>query len=260
MRAEHAGEPIGRVHWRRAWLCFLCALVLADARVARGQNKDDDEPEAPAAAGPGGGKEGATAPAKPVSEKAAEQAESESKDWNSMTWGELDPGRGFRIANTKLGDLWVSGYALVRYINQLPASATYLDHLGRMQTYSGRNDIEFHRALLFFRGWVFLPKLEYNITMWTVLSNQLVNIIGSVGYRFHKAFTLSVGVDGMPGIRSLVGSHPYWLAPDRTMAEEFIRPGFTTALVATGELRSPACVTKCPSATTSVSSGSRRRS
>ena len=62
-----------------------------------------------------------------------------------------------------------------------------------------------------------------------------MNIIGSVGYRFHKAFTLSVGVDGMPGIRSLVGSHPYWLAPDRTMAEEFIRPGFTTALVATGE-------------------------
>ena len=164
MRAEQPTEPIRRVHRRRAWICLLCALVLADARVASAQNKDDNEPESAAAAGPGGGKEGATGPAKPVSEKAAEQAESESKDWNSMTWGELDPGRGFRVANTKLGDLWISGYALVRYINQLPASATYFDHLGRMQTYSGRNDIEFHRALLFFRGWVFLPKLEYNIT------------------------------------------------------------------------------------------------
>ena len=215
-------------------LFALCVLVLADARDAGAQDKDDNSE--PPAGGPAGGSEGATAPARPVSEKAAAEAPSESKDWTSMTWGELDPGRGFRVANTKLGDLWISGYALVRYINQLPASQTYLDHLGRRQTYSGRNDIEFHRALLFFRGWMFLPKLEYNITMWTVLSNQLVNIIGSIGYRFHKAFTLSVAVDGMPGIRSLVGSHPYWLAPDRTMAEEFIRPGFTSALVASGEV------------------------
>ncbi len=67
---------------------------------------------------------------------------------------------------------------------------------------------------------MFLPKLEYNITIWTVLSNQLVNIIGSVGYRFHKGFALSVGVDGMPGIRSLKSVRtPYWYGkPDRTMA------------------------------------------
>jgi len=234
MRAEGGTTRITRVHRRRPWLCVLGALALVGARDAGAQEKDE-QPESPGAAGPAGGKEGATGPAKPVSEKAAEEAPSESKDWNSMTWGELDPGRGFRVANTKLGDLWISGYALVRYINQLPATQNYLDHLGRPQVYSGRNDIEFHRALLWFRGWLFLPKLEYNITMWTVLSNNLVNLIGSVGYRFHKAFTLAVAVDGMPGIRSLVGSHPYWLAADRVMAEEFARPGFTNALVATGE-------------------------
>ena len=156
-------------------------------------------------------------------------------DFATLTWAELDPGRGFRVANTKLGDLWVSGYALVRYLNQMPAGQTYFDHLGRERPVLTRNDIEFHRALLFFRGWLFLPKLEYNITVWTVNSADVLAVIGSVGYRFHRAFALSVAVDGMPGIRSLVGSHPYWLAPDRTMAEEFARPGFTNALVATGE-------------------------
>ena len=61
-------------------------------------------------------------------------------------------------------------------------------------------------------------------------------MIGALTYRFHESFNLNVGVDGMPGIRSLVGSHPYWLGHDRTMAEETMRPGFTNALWATGEV------------------------
>lgn len=157
------------------------------------------------------------------------------ENWEPITWGELDPGRGFRVAKTDLGDLWISAYAVVRYINQLPANQTYVDHLGRERAIDTRQDISFHRALINFRGWLFLKKFEYVLTVWTVLASGLVAVIGTVTYRFHEAFNLSVGVDGMPGIRTLLGSHPYWLGHDRTMAEETMRPGFTNALFVTGK-------------------------
>jgi hypothetical protein len=39
----------------------------------------------------------------------------------------------------------------------------------------------------------------------------------------------------LPGTRSLGGSHPFWLAPDRVMADEYFRPFFTTGVWASGE-------------------------
>jgi len=124
----------------------------------------------------------------------------------------------------------------VRDLNQLPADRTYIDHLGVSHVVKTRNDIHLHRVLLFFRGFALLPKFEYNVTIWTVNSAGIIAVIGALTYRFHRAFTVSVNVDGMPGIRSLVGSHPYWLGDDRTMAEETMRPGFTNAIWATGEV------------------------
>src|SRR5690349_794696 len=85
-------------------------------------------------------------------------------NWQPITWGELDPGRGFQVAKTELGDLWVSGYAVVRYINQLPATQSYVDHLGRERVIDTRHDVSFHRALLNFRGFLFLKKFEYVLT------------------------------------------------------------------------------------------------
>jgi hypothetical protein len=151
------------------------------------------------------------------------------------TWGEFDPGRGFQVAKTDKADLWISAYALLRYVNQLPPNQVFQDHLGVTREVKTRNDIQLHRAMVHFRGFVFLPRLTYVLTVWTVLSNDLVNLVGSLNYEFHKAFTLSAGVDGLPGVRTLLGSHPLWLGHDRTMAEEFARPGFTTAIFATGE-------------------------
>jgi hypothetical protein len=196
----------------------LAALILALALVPRNVLAEDPPPSPspqPNGAGPNG---------------------TEENEWQPATWGEFDPGQGFRVANTKLGDLWISGYALGRWLDQLPSPQTYTDHLGRVQDVPTRNDIHLHRVLLFFRGWVFAKKFEYNITVWTVNSAEIIAVIGALTYRFHKAFNLNVGVDGMPGIRSLVGSHPYWLGHDRTMAEETMRPGFTNALWATGEV------------------------
>lgn len=157
-------------------------------------------------------------------------------DWQPPTWGEFDPGQGFQVAKTPTADLWVSAYALLRYVNQLPANQTFVDHLGVTRPVKTRQDIQLHRALVHLRGFVFLPKLNYVLTMWTVMTADIVNLIGTLSYSFHKAFTLLAGIDGLPGIRTLLGSHPLWLGHDRTMAEEFARPGFTAALAATGEV------------------------
>ena len=42
----------------------------------------------------------------------------------------FEPGEGFLVGQGKLGELSISAYALVRYINQLPADQTFIDHLG----------------------------------------------------------------------------------------------------------------------------------
>ena len=60
--------------------------------------------------------------------------------------------------------------------------------------------------------------------------------IGSLRYVFNEKFSLSAGVNGLPGVRTLHGSHPYWLAFDRIMAEEFFRPGSTQGIWVQGEL------------------------
>ena len=40
------------------------------------------------------------------------------------TWGTYDPGKGFLVARTAHGELAISAYGLVRYINQTPGSQT----------------------------------------------------------------------------------------------------------------------------------------
>jgi hypothetical protein len=55
-------------------------------------------------------------------------------------------------------------------------------------------------------------------------------------FQVNKRFNLGVGVNGMPGSRTLAGSHPYWLGHDRVMSDEYFRPGFTSAVWAEGEI------------------------
>jgi hypothetical protein len=90
--------------------------------------------------------------------------------------------------------------------------------------------------MVHFKGYAFSPKLNYVITVWNVLSQDVLYIIGSFTYKFDQKFNLSVGVDGLPGTRSLLGSHPLWLANDRVMSDDFIRPGFGAGITAVGEI------------------------
>jgi hypothetical protein len=152
------------------------------------------------------------------------------------TYGVFDPGRGYEVAKSPIGDLWISAYAVWRYVNQLPAKQTFTDHLGREFAIDTRNDLNWHRIMVHFRGFAYTPKLTYVITVWNVLSTMDMYIIGSLNYSFSRHFNLSVGLDAVPGTRSLLGSHPLWLANDRVMSDDFIRSGFSSGISANGEI------------------------
>jgi DUF3011 family protein len=152
-----------------------------------------------------------------------------------QTWGAIESGKGFLVGRTDIGELSISAYALTRYIDQLPAHQTFTDHLGRVHNVDTRDDIYSHRIMVFFKGWIGLPKLVYTIILWTVNTTDQKAIFAVTGYQFSKKFSLYGGLNGLPGTRSLLGSHPYWLANDRVMADEFFRPFFTNGIWASGE-------------------------
>jgi len=151
-------------------------------------------------------------------------------------WGSLQAGKGFLIGRTDRGELSVSAYSLVRYLNQMPAGQTFTDHLGREHSIDARNDIFSHRIMIFLKGWMGVPKLVYQIILWTVNTTDQRAIFGVIGYQFHKMFGLYAGLNGLPGSRTLLGNHPWWLGNDRVMADEFFRPYFTQGVWANGEL------------------------
>jgi hypothetical protein len=151
------------------------------------------------------------------------------------TWGTFEPGRGFLIARTPMGEVWVSAYGLVRYLNQMPAGQTYVDHLGRTRRIDLRHDIWSHRIMVHLKGWLGVPKLRYQVTLWTVNTTDQDALFAMIGYQFHRAFSLYGGLNGIPGTRTLQGSHPYWLGHDRVMSDEFFRPYFTHGVWIAGE-------------------------
>ena len=150
-------------------------------------------------------------------------------------WGEFTPGNGFIVGRGDAGQLSISAYGLLRYVDQMPGHQTFIDHLGNTRTVDGRNDIYPHRVMVFLKGWLGDPKLIYSITLWTVLDTDQNAIFANLGYQFHRKFSVYAGLNGNPGTRSLQGSHPFWLAPDRVMADEFFRPYFGSGVWAQGE-------------------------
>ena len=103
--------------------------------------------------------------------------------------GELTPGRGFNLVKTKFGTLNLSIYALVRYLDQTPGTQIWYDHLGNPQTFVGRNDIYWHRTMLWFTGWLlFTPQLTYTATVWTVMTTQQTLVYGNLQYTFNEHF------------------------------------------------------------------------
>ncbi len=151
------------------------------------------------------------------------------------SWGEFSPGNGFLVGRGSAGELAISAYALVRYLNQMPDNDTFTDHLGNERAVDGRNDIFPHRVIIWFKGWVGRPQIVYNIAIWTVNTTNQVALFGNLGYQFNEKFSVYAGINGNPGTRSLQGSHPYWLGHDRVMADEFFRPYFGSGVWVQGQ-------------------------
>jgi hypothetical protein len=151
------------------------------------------------------------------------------------------PGRGFSIIERKEGSLVFSAYASVRYLNQSGLEDTYTDYFGRTSVIKKRNDIQFQKVMLYFKGWLFDPKFRYLFYVWTSNTSQgqaaQVVVAGNLQYQVNKYLDLGVGIGGLPTNRSLIGNFPAWLRQDtRTLAEEFFRGSFTTGIWLQGEL------------------------
>ncbi|ULQ54077.1 hypothetical protein [Flavihumibacter fluvii] len=156
--------------------------------------------------------------------------------YKNVASGEFTPGKGFDLVRTKYGSLNFSLYAMARYLNQLPGNQTWTDHLGRQKEFVGRNDFYFHRAMLWFSGFVGTPKLTYTATVWTIMPTQQTLVYGNLQYRFNKHFKFGIGVAPNLSVRSMQGPFPFYASTDRTMGEESLRGGFTQGFFVTGEI------------------------
>ncbi len=157
------------------------------------------------------------------------------------TWGAYTPNFGYKVANTELGDMSVSIYSYVRYLNQKNLAPTYTNYFGVTSTLQQRQDVQINKVQIKFLGWVLNPKLRYFLYAWTSNASQglgaQVVLAGNLSYRFNKYFTLSGGITALPGMRSTEGNFPFWLGVDtRLITDEFFRPSYTSGIWAKGDL------------------------
>ena len=131
--------------------------------------------------------------------------------------------------------LRLQGTTQVRYINTISSQNTFTDHLGVTYAVDKRNDITVNRSMMVFGGYVFSKRAQYSFTIWTSAGAASIVVAGNIGWQFSKAFTLTGGYFGVPGSRSLVGTFPFFTANDRTLADNFFRPGFTQGVVMSGQ-------------------------
>jgi len=150
--------------------------------------------------------------------------------------GEFTPGKGFLIVKNPFASLNISIYAMARWVNQLPGETTWLDHRDSLRVFDGRNDIYWHRTMIWFTGFLGTPKLTYMATVWTVTTTQQTLVYGNVNYQFSKRLTAGIGIAPNACIRTLQGPFPLFSSTDRTMAEDALRGGFTNGVYISGEV------------------------
>lgn len=183
----------------------------------------------------------ASEPDKSTVEKVTDKLAEAANVTDTDPFGEFTPGRGFTVARTDYGQLDLSLFTYIRYLNQNGLDDTYVDHFGDVQPIDIRHDFQVNKVFLYTKGWFLDPKFLYNFYVWstnTALGNTSNNLVaGSLTYRFSDAFSLTGGVVGLPATRSMMGQFPYWHRVDtRLIADEFMRGSFTQGLSADGRL------------------------
>ena len=123
----------------------------------------------------------------------------------------------------------------LRYLNTQDSDETFTDHLGVAREVHTRNDITVNRAMFILGGYIFDQRLRYSFTVWTSAGAASIVVASNIGWQFNKALAITAGYTGVPGSRSLVNTFPFFTATDRSMADNFFRPGFTQGFWANGE-------------------------
>jgi len=124
----------------------------------------------------------------------------------------------------------------VRYLNTLDSNDSFTDHLGAVREVHRRNDITVNRSMFILGGYIWDPRVRYSLTVWTSAGASSIVVAGNIGWQFNKALTFTGGYTGVPGSRSLVNTFPYFTSTDRSMSDNFFRPGFTQGAWANGDL------------------------
>ena len=123
----------------------------------------------------------------------------------------------------------------LRYLNTQDSDETYTDHLGVTREVHARNDITVNRAMFILGGYVFDKRARYSFTVWTSAGAASIVVASNIGWTFNKGLAVTGGYTGVPGSRSLVNTFPFFTPTDRSMADNFFRPGFTQGVWANGE-------------------------
>ena len=156
-------------------------------------------------------------------------------------WGNYTPNFGFKVVDTDKGDMSISIYSYVRYLNQKSLDPSYTNAFGDTLPVKQRQDVQLQKVQIKFLGWLLDPKFRYFLYAWSANTSQglgaQVVLAGNLNYTFNRHFTLSGGITSLPGVRTLEGNFPFWLTVDnRLMADEFFRPSYTSGFWARGEI------------------------
>lgn len=158
-------------------------------------------------------------------------------------FGMFTPGRGFTVARTDWGEIQLSIYSYLRYLNQKALDDTFVNHLGETRNVDIRNDFEVNKVFLYTQGWFLDPKLRYTFYVWgsgpLIGTSTGILLAGNLTYAFNDALTVGGGVLALPSTRSMDGQFPLWDRVDaRLIADEFMRGSFTQGIWANGKLTS----------------------
>jgi hypothetical protein len=184
--------------------------------------------EQPGESEPAGTQAGATAAALPAS-LAQTALTADDKYQEGILLVETGPGARIPLR------LRLNNVTQFRYLNTLATNKTFTDHLGNVREVAQRHDLTVNREMMTFAGHIFDPRLTFGLLTWTSAATTQVVVSGTVSWRFNQAITLNTGYWGVPGTRTLTFTFPYFTQPERSMADNFFRPGFTQGIWFTGE-------------------------
>ncbi|HUJ45804.1 MAG TPA: hypothetical protein VLV55_01630 [Rhizomicrobium sp.] len=171
----------------------------------------------------------------------ASQPQPEGLSGALKSWGAYDAGNGFVLVRGRLGEIDARLIAYARYLNQTQLDPSYTDSFGRTFKLHLRQDVQWNKVNLSFKGWLFDPNFTYRVWVWTqqpaMGEGAQVVVGGQLGYRFFDWLSVYAGIAPLPSTRSTNWTYPFWLKMDnRTVADEFFRASYSQGFWADGSI------------------------